>query len=89
MQSWCRVDDEVKRSCLKHIHYERITNGLILCMEWLLYIERTEQRLKNEQMEEDVDIGRQKRFWSAEVEILDEERPQWYLNLNATDIKHE
>jgi hypothetical protein len=75
--SWYEVDETVKQSALNYVHKDRIENGMILCMEWLLYVERTEQRLKNEQLEEDAESGKQRRFWTANIEVLDEERPEW------------
>jgi hypothetical protein len=66
--------NDIKRACLSFIHRERVLNGLVTSLKWLLYVEQTDQKLKNETDEE---LGK-KRFWNATVELLDDNRPDWY-----------
>ena len=75
MQTWFDRSYDIKKVCLSNIHRERVLNGLVTSLKWLLYVEQTDQKLKNETDEE---LGK-KRFWNATIELLDDARPEWYI----------
>ncbi|KAL0479672.1 hypothetical protein AKO1_010961 [Acrasis kona] len=77
---WYDLSESIRSSSLHHLHQNRCEKGVLTLLDWLLYVEGVEGKLRNEQLdEESEETTSQRRFWTPNVEVL-EERPKWLEN---------
>eukprot|EP01080_Neovahlkampfia_damariscottae_P002558 gene2558-3520_t len=73
LDAWYELEEEEQREKLEHIKSLHSKQGLVIVLDWLSFMEETQNFLKNDQEEK-------RKFWDANTE-LQIERPLWLSNL--------